>query len=255
MVLIAHTSLGRVRIQIEEAVYLWPGRGAAVAVQDEHAAEILSKYGRAFALSVPAVLRGSVLPLVSGQPTPLFTARVPLNSGVNIYGLYAVALKNAASDPPAIYVELGLFNVLGLHTSNGLAAAPTAISFNRINNVNVGSLGMSFSYDAVDGGTAAGYAVVTLVSPGADNDLQASAFNPGVAGNAITIALIDPGMETAQETVVVDGTAISVTLRSVSGVLSSLNQVLTALSNSVAAAALVQAYQNESGNTGIVVAQ
>ena len=90
---------------------------------------------------------------------------------------------------------------------------------------------------------------------GNNNDLDFTAKRKGTYGNGITIAYVDPGTETATESVTVVGKAITVTLRSVSSVLSTAAQVKAAIEASAAAAALVTV-ANHSGNdgTGAVIA-
>lgn len=92
-------------------------------------------------------------------------------------------------------------------------------------------------------------ATLTTALAGANNDMVFTAVTKGVAGNAITIAYVNPGTETATESVTVTGSAISVTLRSVSSVLSTAAQVKTAIDNNTAAHALVT-LANSGGDTG-----
>lgn len=102
------------------------------------------------------------------------------------------------------------------------------------------------------GGAAPVNAVAAALSTalaGANNDLDFTAKVKGTSGNSITIALVDPGVETATESVAVVGSAITVTLRSVSSVLSTAAQVKAAIEASAAAAALVTV-ANKSGNDG-----
>jgi hypothetical protein len=75
----------------------------------------------------------------------------------------------------------------------------------------------------------------------------------GSAGNDITIAYIDPEEETATETVVVSGVAISITLRSVSTVLSTASQVRSAVVAHSVATALVATSPAGTG-AGVVTA-
>lgn len=84
---------------------------------------------------------------------------------------------------------------------------------------------------------------------GTNNDLVYTAAVKGAAGDDITIEYIDPAVETASETVTVVGTAISVTLRSVSGVLSTATEVKTAIEAEAEADALVTV-ANAGGNNG-----
>ena len=90
---------------------------------------------------------------------------------------------------------------------------------------------------------------------GANNDLVFTAVTKGVAGDSITIAYVDPAVETPTESVAVVGTAIAVTLRSVSSVLSTAAQVKAAIDATPAAAALVTV-ANKAANdgTGSVIA-
>lgn len=98
-------------------------------------------------------------------------------------------------------------------------------------------------------------AALTTNLTGTNNDLVFTAKTKGVAGNSITVALIDPGEETATEAVEVTGTDIVVTLRSVSSTLSTAAQVKTAIEANATANALV-AVTNKAANdgTGVVTA-
>lgn len=90
---------------------------------------------------------------------------------------------------------------------------------------------------------------------GNNNDLVFTARRAGVAGNTISISYVNPGAETASESVAVDGNNIVVTLRSVSSVLSTAAQVKAAIEASAAATALVSV-ANKAANdgTGAVIA-
>jgi len=90
---------------------------------------------------------------------------------------------------------------------------------------------------------------------GTNNDLDYTAVTAGSGGNSITIAYVNPGVETATESVSVSVKAITVTLRSVSSVLSTATQVKAAIDASAAAAALVTV-ANKAANdgTGAVIA-
>lgn len=92
-------------------------------------------------------------------------------------------------------------------------------------------------------------ATLTTALAGANNDLVFTADTKGAAGNAITIRYVNPGTETATESVAVVGTAITVTLRSVGAVLSTATQVKAAIDGNAAAAALVNV-ANAAANTG-----
>lgn len=92
-------------------------------------------------------------------------------------------------------------------------------------------------------------ATLTTALAGANNDMVFTAKSTGTGGNAITIAYIDPGEETATESVVVVGSAIAVTLRSVSTDLSTAAQVKTAIEAAAPAHALVS-IANSGGDTG-----
>lgn len=96
---------------------------------------------------------------------------------------------------------------------------------------------------------------LTTALTGANNDLVFTAATKGVVGDEITIEYVDPGEETETEAVSVDGTAISVTLRSVSSVLSTATEVKTAIDGDATAHALVTV-ANAGGNdgTGVVTA-
>ena len=90
-------------------------------------------------------------------------------------------------------------------------------------------------------------AVSTTLDNATNNDLTFTAVTPGVDG--ISVEYVDPGVETATESVAVAGSAISVTLRSVSGVLSTATQVKAAIDGTPAAAALITV-ADKSGNNG-----
>jgi len=98
-------------------------------------------------------------------------------------------------------------------------------------------------------------ATLTTALTGANNDMVFTAKVKGVVGNAITVSYVDPGEETAAESVAVTGSDIVVTLRSVSSVLSTAAQVKTAIEASAAAAALVTVanYSTDTG-AGAVIA-
>lgn len=82
---------------------------------------------------------------------------------------------------------------------------------------------------------ASTHGALTTALAGANNDMVFTARFPGPGSSRIKIAYIDPGTETATETVVVTYdettrvTLISVTLRSVSSTLSTAAQVKTAI--------------------------
>lgn len=97
---------------------------------------------------------------------------------------------------------------------------------------------------------------------GVNNDLDFTAVGDGADGNYISIKYVDPGVETATETVSVSetggsagGPLITVTLRSVSSTLSTAAQVKTAIEASARASALVTV-ANKAANdgTGVVTA-
>ena len=98
-------------------------------------------------------------------------------------------------------------------------------------------------------------ASLTTALAGANNDMVFTAKTKGVAGNTISIRYVDPGVETATESVVVTGKAIVVTLRSVSSVLSTAAQVKTAIEAAAAAHALVAVTNADANNgSGAVIA-
>lgn len=90
---------------------------------------------------------------------------------------------------------------------------------------------------------------------GTNNDLTFTAKRKGTYGDGITVAYVDPGVETATESVSVVGKAITVTLRSVSSVLSTAAQVKAAIEANAEANALVTV-ANKAANdgTGAVIA-
>jgi hypothetical protein len=92
-------------------------------------------------------------------------------------------------------------------------------------------------------------AAVTINPTGANNSMTYTATSAGSWGNEITVAYVDPGTETATETVTVTGTSVVVTLRSVSSVLSTAAQVKTAWDATAAAVALATV-ANAGGDTG-----
>ena len=96
---------------------------------------------------------------------------------------------------------------------------------------------------------------LTTALEGNNNDLVFTARTKGVAGDNISIAYVDPEKETAEESVVVTGTDIVVTLRSVSSTLSTANQVIAAIEGNAEANALVTvAKANENTGEGVVTA-
>lgn len=101
--------------------------------------------------------------------------------------------------------------------------------------------------------TAAAY---TTVLTGTHNDMVFTAVTAGTGGNSLSIAYLDPGKELATEAVtVVGGTAVIVTLRSVSAVLSTAAQVKTAVDGNTAAHALMTCANSGGDNgTGVVTA-
>jgi hypothetical protein len=84
---------------------------------------------------------------------------------------------------------------------------------------------------------------------GTNNDLDFTAKVKGAAGNDITITYVNPGVETATESVAVTGSDIVVTLRRVSSVLSTAAQVQAAIEANAEANALVSV-ENHSTDTG-----
>lgn len=93
----------------------------------------------------------------------------------------------------------------------------------------------------------------TNLSNATQNDLTFTAVRTGDSGTAITVQYIDPAGETAAESVSVIGSAIAVTLRSVSAVLSTANQVKAALDAAPAVAALITtALKTGNNGTGLV---
>ena len=92
-------------------------------------------------------------------------------------------------------------------------------------------------------------ATLTTALTGNNNDLVFTAKTKGTYGNGITVAYVNPGVETATESVAVVGKAITVTLRSVSSVLSTAAQVKAAIEANATAAALVS-IANAGGNDG-----
>lgn len=103
---------------------------------------------------------------------------------------------------------------------------------------------------------AGAFATLATALTGTNNDLTYTAVTRGVAGNAITVAYVDPGGVTSTLSVAVVGSAITVTLgRAGSAIVSTAAQVRTAVLANAAAAALVGVV-NTGGNdgTGVVTA-
>ena len=96
--------------------------------------------------------------------------------------------------------------------------------------------------------TAAASTVSTNLANAINNDLAFTAVTVGATGNAITVAYVDGGAAVG-ETVAVAGSAITVTLRNVGGVLSTAAQVKAAIDGFPAAAALITV-ANKGGNNG-----
>lgn len=92
---------------------------------------------------------------------------------------------------------------------------------------------------------ASSHGALTTALTGANNDMVFTARFPGPASSRIKVAYLDPGEETAAESVSVDYdeatkvTTINVTLRSVSAVLSTAAEVKTAVEANAIANALV----------------
>lgn len=90
---------------------------------------------------------------------------------------------------------------------------------------------------------------------GDNNDLVFTAKTKGAAGNSLKIVYVDPGAETASESVHVDGNHIIVTLRSVSSVLSTAAEVVAAIEADAEADALVAVTDKAANDgTGVVTA-
>lgn len=98
-------------------------------------------------------------------------------------------------------------------------------------------------------------ASLTTDLTGANNDLVFTAKSAGISGNKISVTYVDPGEETAEESVSVSGLDIVVTLRSVSDTLSTAAEVTAAIEGSDAADALVGVADAAANNgTGEVTA-
>ncbi len=97
------------------------------------------------------------------------------------------------------------------------------------------------------------YASLETDMTGDDNDLVFTAKVPGTTGNSLTIALVDPEEETAEESIDVTDPDIIVTLRSVSSVLSTAAQVKAALEADEDAMALIGVeFAADNDGTGVV---
>jgi hypothetical protein len=111
---------------------------------------------------------------------------------------------------------------------------------------------------ATELGTYAGATFATLstnLSNATQNDLKFTAVRTGDSGTAISMQYVDPGEETAAESVSVTGSAIIVTLRSVSNVLSTAAEVKTALDAAPAVAAFITtAFKTGNDGSGVVAA-
>jgi hypothetical protein len=101
----------------------------------------------------------------------------------------------------------------------------------------------------LDAYAAAAFAALSTDLTGDNNDLTFTAVVSGAGGEDITVQYVDPAGETAAETVAVTGTAIKVTLRSVSAVLSTGAQVKAALDAAPAVGYLITTAL-KTGNTG-----
>lgn len=102
---------------------------------------------------------------------------------------------------------------------------------------------------------AATFATLSTDLTGANNDLTFTAVVTGESGTAITVQYIDPAGETAAESVSVIGSAIAVTLRSVSAVLSTATQVKAALDAAPAVGYLLTtALKAANSGAGVVTA-
>lgn len=111
---------------------------------------------------------------------------------------------------------------------------------------------VALGVDAVDDVEATGASLTTDLT-GSNNDLVFSARADGTDGNRISIAYVDPEEETAEESVSVVGTYITVTLRSVGGTLSTAAQVAAAIGSDDDADALVEVENAPANNgTGVV---
>lgn len=102
-------------------------------------------------------------------------------------------------------------------------------------------------------------ATLTTDLEGANNDLVFTADEAGAEGNSLAVSYVDPGEETAEESVAVfsglSGVHIQVTLRSVSTTLSTAAQVASAVNGDAVAGELVTVANAPANNgTGEVVA-
>ena len=101
------------------------------------------------------------------------------------------------------------------------------------------------------GGTPAVAAVYTTALSGVNNDMTWTAKTPGVAGNSITVALVDPSANNAALDVTVAASAITVSLATgpAGAITSTANQVISALNADVEANVLITA-SKAPANTG-----
>jgi hypothetical protein len=97
--------------------------------------------------------------------------------------------------------------------------------------------------------TTAVTATMSTALTGANNDMDFTAVPVGYLGNLVTVRYVDPGTDASPEVVTVSGSAITVTLRSASSVLSTAAQVKTAIDAEPTAAALVTC-ANKAANSG-----
>ena len=108
----------------------------------------------------------------------------------------------------------------------------------------------------LDAYAAATFATLsTNLSNATNNDLTFTAVRTGTSGTDISMHYVDPGGETAAESVSVIGSAIAVTLRSVTSVLSTAAQVKAALDAAPAVAAFITtAHKTGNDGSGVVAA-
>lgn len=98
-------------------------------------------------------------------------------------------------------------------------------------------------------------ATLTTALAGSDNDLTFTARKGGSWGNDVQVAYVDPGGATASLSVVVSGPLITVNLaRAASAIITTANDIKTAIERKPDARALVEVELAGAAGTGIVTA-
>lgn len=156
------------------------------------------------------------------------------------------------SVPPRLLAMLMLGAERALSVAGGTVSAPEGhagvVGFGvRTAHANIGSV---LVYAGVRATLATGVV-------GSDNAITWTAVAPGAAGNSITVALVNPGTNTAALAVTVTGTAIVVSLETdgAAAAVSTAAEVMAAVQASAAASALVTVADTDtSDGSGVVAA-